>query len=258
MRLLAAVLITALTVQFASAAAPEPPLDETRLSVSTLVREDIFAGWMEDDMERFARGEKNLEILLEKRPEAAPEILGWKGGAKLYRAALANEAGDADEFQRYFDEAREAFAAARDAGPGAPIVNILSGGAYVLFADRLPEQYRADAWKECLSCYESVWELQKGVVDKLPLHIGGELLAGLAQSSQRTGDQEKLDKYLGKIIEVMPDSQYGEMAKEWQADPQLAAEQNISCKYCHEPGQLEARVAGLKKRDERRARRRSN
>ena len=68
------------------------------------------------------------------------------------------------------------------------------------------------------------------------------------QSSQRTGNQDKLDEYLDKILEVMPDSQYGAMAQEWKEDPQAAVGQNISCKYCHEPGRLEDRMVQLEKR----------
>ncbi len=68
---------------------PEPPISETRLRVATLVREDIFAGWMDDDLERFARAERNLEELQKLRPKAKAEILAWKGGTTLYRAVLA-------------------------------------------------------------------------------------------------------------------------------------------------------------------------
>ena len=32
---------------------PEPPIADDRLAVSTLVREDVFAGWRENDMERY-------------------------------------------------------------------------------------------------------------------------------------------------------------------------------------------------------------
>ena len=37
------------------AQAPEPPLADTRLTVHTLVREDIFAGFLQNDLTRLAR-----------------------------------------------------------------------------------------------------------------------------------------------------------------------------------------------------------
>ena len=73
----------------ALAETPDPPLEDKRLAVSTLVREDIFAGWRTDDMERYERGEKNIDLLLEQRPASRAELLAWKGGTKVYRAICA-------------------------------------------------------------------------------------------------------------------------------------------------------------------------
>ena len=69
------------------AQAPEPPIADTRLTVHTLVREDIFAGFLQNDLARLARAEKNLETLLASRPGERPGVLAWQGGAALTRAA---------------------------------------------------------------------------------------------------------------------------------------------------------------------------
>lgn len=224
---------------------PEPPISDTRLPVSTLVREDVFAGWRANDMERFARAEKNIDLLLDKRPKARAEILAWKGATKIYRAVLAHEAGNAEEFERLFQETRDLFAEAQELAPKHPAVAAVVGGSYVLFGDRLPEKYRAEAWSVSYDSYQALWSQQGQFVDKMPRHIRGELLAGLAQSAQRTGRKEELDKYLDKIIEVLPDTQYERVAKQWKEDPLSAANSNISCKYCHAPGRLSARIAKL-------------
>src|SRR5262245_23936430 len=89
----------------AAAQSPGPPLSDSRLSVSTLVREDIFAGFMDDDMERFARGEKNIEFLLKRRPAEKPVLLTWKAGATLYRAVRAFEENRTDEFRAHYQDA---------------------------------------------------------------------------------------------------------------------------------------------------------
>lgn len=222
---------------------PEPPLSDTRLTVHTLVREDIFAGWLANDMERFARGEKNIDLLLEQRRAAKPDLLAWKGGAVLYRAVLAREAGNDEEFQRLFQQARDHFAEAKKLAPQGPAVAAVVGGSYVVFADRLPEKDRAAAWSESYDNYQVLWKFQGQVVDKLPLHIRGELLAGLVQSSQRTGRDKELAEYLDKTIEVLPDTEYGRVAEQWKKDPQAAIGANISCKTCHAAGRLSARLA---------------
>ena len=68
------------------AQAPEPPIADTRLTVHTLVREDIFAGFLQNDLVRLARAEKNIELLLASRPDARPGLLAWQGGTALTRA----------------------------------------------------------------------------------------------------------------------------------------------------------------------------
>ena len=75
----------------ATAKSQAPPRFDSRLSVSTLVREDIFAGFIDDDMERLARGEKTVDLLLEQRPDDKPVLLAWQAGAKMYRAVRAFE-----------------------------------------------------------------------------------------------------------------------------------------------------------------------
>lgn len=225
---------------------PEPPLSNTRLPVSTLVREDVFAGWQANDMERFARAEKNIDLLLEQRPRSRAELLAWKGGTELYRAVLAREAGKTEEFEQTYQASLDLFAEARKLAPKHPAVAAIVGGSYVTFGDRLPEKYRAAAWSVSYDSYKALWKQQARSIDRLPLHIRGELLAGLAQSAERTGRKEELDEYLDKIIEVLPDTGYERVAKQWKTDPLAAAKGNISCKSCHTPGRLAERIALFK------------
>ena len=81
---------------------PDPPLSETRLTIHTLLREDIFAGFLENDMRRLARGEKNIQLLLQQRPEAKAPLLGWQASTLLYRATRAHESGRADEYREQY------------------------------------------------------------------------------------------------------------------------------------------------------------
>jgi len=117
------ILTTGLLLTFVVAQGPEPPLAETRLTVHTLVREDIFAGLVADDLNRFARGEKNIQLLLEQRPDSRPELLAWQGSATVYRAVRAHEDGRPDEFTRNYDKALALFAEASQAQPESLGIN---------------------------------------------------------------------------------------------------------------------------------------
>ena len=86
MRTIAMSCVVLFLVSEAFGDSPDPPLADKRLPVSTLVREDVFSGWRANDLERYARAEKNIDLLLEQRPGEKAELLAWKGGTKLYRA----------------------------------------------------------------------------------------------------------------------------------------------------------------------------
>lgn len=229
-----------------AAQSTESPLSDTRLSVHTLVREDVFAGFLSDDMERFNRGEKNVDLLLEKRPNEKADLLAWKGGIALYRAVRAGEAKNDGEFQKYYNQAQEFFTQARQVNPQAGGAIAVTGGSYLFLADRLPEKYRAAAWAQAYEGYQTLWKFQGDSVERLPVHLKGELLGGLAQSAQRTGRTQEFEQYLNKILEVLGGTPYEPVAKKWKENPKAAASGSITCLTCHDAGRLNARIASLK------------
>jgi tetratricopeptide (TPR) repeat protein len=241
---LSKIFLVALFVTVAMAQSPEPPLSDTRLTVHTLLREDIFAGFLSDDMERFTRGEKNLQTLLEKRPAAKSNLLAWKAGAATYRAVRAHEANRADEFQKKYREALDLFSQARELGPNDSGVAAITGGVYAIFADRLPKEYRAAAWSQAYDAYQELWKQQGAAVDRLPVHIRGELLGGLAVSAMRTGREEEAMRHLDKILTALANTPYEPVAKKWKENPKTA-DTSITCLTCHEQGRLAARLNAL-------------
>jgi hypothetical protein len=218
---------------------------DPRLTVNTLVREDIFAGFLGNDMERFSRGERNLELLLEERPKSRPEILAWQGGAALYRAVLAHEQKRAGEFRQHYQRTLDLFAEAARLAPQNFGVAAVTGGSYSVFADRLPSQYRAAAWAKAYDAYRALWRAQAPVLEKLPVHMRGELLAGLTQTAQRTGHNDEMAMYLDKMLTVLANTPYEARAKKWKENPEMAARTSVTCQTCHDPGRLAARAAAL-------------
>jgi tetratricopeptide (TPR) repeat protein len=209
------------------------------------VREDLFAGFLADDMERFTRGEKNIQLLLEKRPAAKSSLLAWKASATLYRAVIAHENNRSDEFQQKYREALDLFSQAQQIGTNDGGVAAITGGTYALFSDRLPKEHRAAAWSQAYDSYQALWKQQAPVVDKLPLHLRGELLAGLAASAMRTGRTEEATQHLDKILAVLSNTPYESVARKWKENPKAAADTSITCMTCHESGRRAARLNAL-------------
>lgn len=224
---------------------PEPPLDDKRLTIHTLVREDIFAGFLQNDLTRLARGEKNIELLLEKRPQSKAELLAWKAGATLYRAVRAFEEKRPDEFKQKYQQVLDTFDQAEKLQPGNGGVAAVQGGSLVLFADQLPKELRAAAWERAYSSFQILWKQQGPGIEKMPVHFKGEVLGGLAQSAIRTGRKEEANQYLDKILAVLPNTPYEPVAKRWKSDPKSAENSTIACMSCHDGGRLAARLTAL-------------
>jgi tetratricopeptide (TPR) repeat protein len=217
---------------------------QPRLPIHTLVREDIFAGFLFGDMERFQIGLSKVDEILKENPQSAP-ALAWRGGGELYLAVRAHEAGDAKAFHASYDKAKEYFEKALASGPNDPGVFAVSGGSYVVFGDRLPAAERQEAWQQARRYFKKLEEGQKNFIDQLPVHLKGELLAALAQSAQRVGETEDSTLYLKRIVDSLPGTPYETRAKKWLEDPQSASKSSLTCQTCHDPGRLKNRLAAL-------------
>jgi hypothetical protein len=238
------VLVAALTVPVI-AQTPEPPLTDPRIPVHTLVREDLFAGFMNNDMTRFERGERNVQRLLELRPADRAPLLAWQAGAALYRAVRAYEAGQPEEFATLYRRTRELFDEAKRLNASDVGVVATTGGAFVVFSDRLPAEHRADAWAQAYDAFQFLWNLQGAAVDKLPLHIRGELLGGLTQSAQRTGRTAEAAEHLDRMLLHLKSTPYEAPAQRWKNDPDAASASKVTCMSCHEAGRLSTRLKAL-------------
>jgi hypothetical protein len=226
---------------------PEPPLDDTRLSIHTLVREDIFAGFMSDDAARMARGEANVKKLLASRPDDRAALLAWQGGAEFYHAVRAREAGKTAEYRRLLADADRRWTEAEASNSPDPGTLATMAGSIVLFGDRLAPADRPAAWERAWRGYSALYAQQGGILDKLPPHHRGEVMAGLVQSAQRSGRHAEFAAALERMLPLVKGTPYEATALKWKTDPASAARSNLACKQCHDPGRLAPMTAGLGK-----------
>jgi hypothetical protein len=229
------------------AQAPAPPLGDTRLTVHTLLREDIFAGFLQNDLARLGRAERNADALLASRPAERAPLLAWQGSMALTRAAQAYEAGRLDEFRRQHQRAQALFADAMKRGPDTVGVFAIIGGSEASIADRLPAAERQAGWELAYAAYQHLWKLQSHILEKLPVHHKGEVLSGLAQSADRTGRSEEAAAQVERIVTLLPDTAYAARAREWQENRSRRATATLTCQTCHAPGTLAARIAEVSK-----------
>ena len=248
MRIHAAALVLCASVTLA-AQSPDSYLAEPRLSVHTLLREDMVAAWLENDMARLARAERNIEAMLKGNPIRQAQhshLLAWKAGAEYYRAVVAHEAGKPEAVRIHLGQAGDATAQAIAVNEGSGVaVHAIVGGTLLLLADRLPPEQRSSAWNTAYTSYSELWKQQSSIVDKLPLHHQGELLGGMAETAYRTGRSEEAGQFADRMITLLQGSPYEQAARDWKANPESRTTTKLTCKSCHEPGRLAARLASI-------------
>lgn len=217
------------------------------IRVSTWVREDIFAGLLVNDQERFAQGMSKIDSILAAEPKNA-EALAWRAGGEFYLALRAHENGQSARYRELRSKSNETFAEAARQGASsqalAPVYSI-RGGTHALFADRLPESERREAWKTVKENYSALATLQKEFFDKMPAHHRGEVLGGLAMAAQRLGDDDASAR-LQDLASRLAGTPYATRAKRWIDNPDSAGKSSLACQTCHEPGKLAAVQAAAK------------
>jgi len=201
---------------------------------------------MANDDTRLTLGEKNLAVLEVERPAEKASLTAWKGCVALTRAVHAHEAGRADEFAAQYRRGMELFAEAERLGPANGSVKAIMGGTYAALSDRLPEAERSAGWEAAYQNYKGLWAMQGPTAAQLPLHDRGELLAGVAQSAERTLRGVEAAEFARRIVETIPGTPYATAAKRWLDTPELRGRSHLGCQTCHEPGRLAAATARLR------------
>jgi hypothetical protein len=215
----------------------------------TWVREDTFAGFIDNDMARFERGVKKAEEYL-SGTASRTDAENWIGATKVYRAVRAFREGDTGAGETLL---REAFAEMDRAAASQPDnvgVRATAGGTLAYFASQLPERHGQAAMEKAREHYAALWKAQSPVLAHLPLHIKGELLAGVAETEFRAGDRERAMAMLNTIVKELRGSGYAKTAEAWLAAPdKVTREERLVCKSCHEPGRLQAWIGRQQKGD---------
>ena len=209
----------------------------------TWVREDTFGGFIDDDMTRFERGVvKAQEYLAEDASNV--DAANWVAATKVYRAVRAFDKGDAASGDRFMQEALTAMDDAVVQAPRNFGIRATSGGTLAYFAMRLPERHSKVALEKARDHFTALYAVQSPALPQLPLHMKGELLAGLAETEFRLGQKDKATTWLNKIVTDMPDTAYAQKAAQWLSAPEkVDRTSRLVCQSCHEPGRLKSWMA---------------
>lgn len=222
-----------------------PALAQPPLTLHWLVREDIFSGLMAGDVARLEKGEQTLNEL--GRFYSEPQVIAWRAAIDGARAGIAAKANRMDDFRRHYSRAITYFDQLRRMEAKDPEAKFLSavfeGGVFISIADLVPENLRANAWERTYASYVRLNELEKGRVLKMPNHMRGEILGGLAESAFRTNRTTEGEEALKVILANMPNTPYANVAQKWTENPALRTKLRMGCISCHEQNTLKNLLA---------------
>ena len=117
----------------------------------------------------------------------------------------------------------------------------------LLFAGQVPPQYYDAVMQRAKTHYAALYKAQAPAAAQFPLHIKGELLAGVAETEFKVGDKARANEVLAQIVKEMPDSAYAKTASAWLAAPdKVTRDSKLACQSCHQPGRLSSWMARQK------------
>jgi tetratricopeptide (TPR) repeat protein len=225
------------------ASIPVTQSDRTESSSSErfddLVRDDFFAGTLKGDRASFDRAMKLCEDALAKNPKHA-QALVWHGSGLLYLSGLSFQSNDVPKGLELWRRGLKEMDGAVALEPDNVAVLIPRAATLLPISKYVPNPDESrQLLKTGVADYEKVLELQKAYFGKLSVHAQGELLFGIADGWFRLGEIDRSQKYLRRIAQELPGSNYAVRASDWLQTTDTAALQKksaaMSCVGCHTP-----------------------
>lgn len=215
----------------APAAATRPPSAAKKAErFDLLVRDDFFAGLLENDQVALDRAMKLCEDTLASDPKHS-EAMVWHGGGLILRAGVAFRAGKQDDGMKLWTDGMAEMDRAVALAPDNVGTRIPRGAVLLAASPFVPEPERTRLLDKGLSDYERVLQLQSDHFDKLSRHARTQLLFGLADGWNRRGDQAKARSYYQRVRDLAGGSAYGARANAYLAGDTKPAP--MACGGCH-------------------------
>ena len=195
-----------------------------------VVRNDFFAGFS-GNAEALKRGMEKTAQVLSAEPNNA-EALVWHGAGLFYQSGQAFQSGDNQKGMEMWGKGLGMMDQAVALAPDAIGVRIPRGAAMMQTSHFGPPAQQKELLSRAVSDYQRAYDLQKDGIATMATHPKGELLIGLADGLERTGEAEKSKEFLRQLVNEMPDTPYGRNAEKWLAGEKVGPRQR-GCLGCH-------------------------
>ena len=211
-------------------AAKAAPAADKEERFDLVVRDDFFAGLLENDQVALDRAMKLCEDTLARDPKHS-EAMVWHGGGLILRAGTAFRAGKKEDGMKLWMAGMEEMDRAIALAPDSIGTRIPRGAVLLAASPFVPEPERSRLLDKGLGDYERVLALQSAYFDTLSRHARTQLLFGLADGWNRRGDQAKARGYFERVRDIAGGSAYGKRAAAYLAGDTKPTP--LACGGCH-------------------------
>ena len=169
--------------------------------------------------------------VLDAQPAHA-EAMVYLGAATLVLSGRAFlEANDMDKGMQLWGKGNSLMDKAVELQPDNIEVRNLRGTTLLIGSRQTPPDWQPALLAKSLADFKHMLELRKDDLRSLSEHDHGELLASLADAYDRTGDKDKSQVFLERMVKELPGTEYAKRAEAWLKDPSYPVEKR-TCIDC--------------------------
>jgi tetratricopeptide (TPR) repeat protein len=209
-----------------------PARPEVQPNFDLQVRDDFMAG-IRGDGEAMKRAMTMSEKALADNPQNA-QALVWHGAGIFYQSWGEFQAGKEQQGIEHWVQGLVEMDKAIALSPDDIGVRVPRATAVTMASHYAPESQTKELLDRAIADFTRVYELQHPQEERLSIHAKGELLIGLADVNDRSGNKDAARKYFDKLARELPETPYGKNARTWLAGGTLGPQQR-GCLGCHPP-----------------------
>jgi tetratricopeptide (TPR) repeat protein len=194
-------------------------------------------GALNGDTEKFERGMRTLDSLLEKSPND-PAVMVLHGNGVFARSGQAFAKGDMQNATKLWQAALDEMAQAVKMAPNNIFVRARRG-VLLISATRssaMPDVMSKPLAQLAVEDFEKVLEIREKeqTLAQGSIHKRGELLTALADGWNHLGNADKARGYFERVTRDMKGTIYEQKAKAWLEDkPEAKKAEYFACTGCH-------------------------
>ena len=196
------------------------------------VRAQFFSGFF-GDQAALEKAMTSAEAVIAANAPETPEALAWHGGGLMVQSGQRFRAGEGRAAGELWARGLGEMERAGQLAPKNPAVLIPRAAIWFAVSRQAPPDRARPLLEKAISDYELVYHIQESYFDTLNNHMKSQLLFGLADGYNRTGNPEKAKFYFEKLSALGSGVDHVDQARRYLAGETYTVT-GPGCGGCHD------------------------